>query len=378
MKKSIIVLLTVLLLSACGKSISPEDLLKNAYNRQSALFSYSADATVKMDGGAAGSHEFDYLMKIEKGQDRSQADDIVYLDFSCTVEGDDPYSRWTLGNGTVLTDTGSEKYRDDREVTTADLTAEDRADKLLSFFETIETENSVIKAKVKEESQNAIVSFLMDHLFFNVLVTDMFGDSDLVDLLFTDLSFSISKQEEIEKMIILGKNINDIYSFEIDIDFSDFDKTVIPAFDENEFLRKMAVGITAKNVILSMDLKDRSKYDLIVNTSGAEPLVFIYDREIADDQSMICILTIEVSDIDYFDDMMTQDKPYFAVYEREELEIDGYPATLCYAYYTDQPDQPFGYLRLKNEDAGIFLFGYSGYERYKEVIDLLIYQVVKR
>ena len=114
MKKSIIVLLTVLLLSACGKSISPEDLLKNAYNRQSALFSYSADATVKMDGGAAGSHEFDYLMKIEKGQDRSQADDIVYLDFSCTVEGDDPYSRWTLGNGTVLTDTGSEKYRDGR------------------------------------------------------------------------------------------------------------------------------------------------------------------------------------------------------------------------------------------------------------------------
>ena len=109
MKKSIIVLLIVLLLGACGKSVSPEETFRNAYVKQSSLSSYGADATVKMDAGPAGTHEFYYKMNVEKDTDLSQEDDAIYYDFSCTVEGDDPYSRWMLGNGTVLTDTGSEK-----------------------------------------------------------------------------------------------------------------------------------------------------------------------------------------------------------------------------------------------------------------------------
>ena len=78
MKKSIIVLLIVLLLGGCGKSVSPEETLKDAYVKQSSLSSYSADAVVKMDGGAAGTHEFYYKMDVQKGADPSQEDDTVY------------------------------------------------------------------------------------------------------------------------------------------------------------------------------------------------------------------------------------------------------------------------------------------------------------
>ncbi len=369
-------------LCGCAKELGPQDLFREAFNKQMALNSYHSDAEVLLTSYYDETHVLDYKADIDKGKDKSQADDVAYYEFSCDIEGDDPYNSWALSKGVLLTDKSGEKYSESRDVVDADLSSGDRAQNYLDTFETIEKEKQdgadVLKMKVKEDSQDDLVALMMDHMFFNALLTDMFGQTGVGEIRFTDLTMRVGKKNVIERLSLLGNNVDGMFTFSIDMDFSAQNRASIPLFNEEDFPERMAVGIVGSNVILSMDLRSRAKYDMYVDSSGTEPYVVIYDLSDPNAQVMYGLLTTVIDDIDYFDGIMKEDEKYFAVYEKENIEINGHPATLCYAYYTDLPDQPFGYLHVDNENVGVFLFGYAGYERYKEVLDLLVFQVKDR
>ena len=392
MKKCItLCLFFLLLLSGCGKSEDPKELLRKAYEKQSELNSYTYDGTMNIQLGEEGEAGFtmpvDMTVMYDNMGSSDTGDDQGYSLISLSVFGQKSVTEtWTVGN-TIYTDDGTSKTVSQSEMTGSTMDIDKMVSNIIDNAESITVEkdgdNKVMHVTLKENAAANILSGLGED------ISDIAGSTDGANIRFNDIVLTIDKDGFIRTTKLSAESQAEGVTVNMDIELTlrDEGKTVIPAFDPAEFTDQEPTDT-------GYEYGDGSYEDILFD-DGVEILVYMdqYDKYtcyfdddeqllvIYDSQGVLCEGIFVNGDFaqQFYDAILSGDVSYTIRYETEPYTY-GANAKMLVGYSPNESEMfnaetPFSVVTFDNGDIGIVFVCYGTEEEFKAAMDQVSFDI---
>ena len=389
----------MLLISGCSKSDDPQQLLRQAYEKQAKLSSYTYEGTIDIsmksteEGGSLSVPMNITAMYDNKGTSQTD-DDEGYSLVSLSLFGQDNVTEsWTVGN-TVYTDTGYSKTVSSSETDDSQQDIEEMVSRIIDNAEeiTVETDgdNKVMHVTMKEDAVANILSELGEE------ISEMTGSDDSTRI--NDVILTIDKDGYIRRVQLSAETQSEGLTLIMDLDLTlkDEGKTVIPAFDPSEFTEE------GDDYDYGYDFDDGtddsygdSSYEDIIFDDGTEIIVFMdkYDDFMCyfdDDEQLLVLFNEEdvLSDGIFVNGVYAQnlytailagDVTYTIRYERQP-DTYGANAKMLVGYSENESElfnagTPFSVICFDDGDIGLIFVGYGTEEEFKAAMDQLSFAI---
>ena len=391
MKKGIaLCLFFLLLVSGCSKNDDPKELLRQAYEKQAQLNSYTYDGTMNIQTGEEGGAGFSMPVKMtimydNKGTEDT-GDDEGYSLVSLSLFGQESVTEsWTQGN-TVYTDDGYTKTTSQVDTTDNNGNIDKMVSNIIDNAESITVENDgnnkVMHVTLKEDAAANILSELGEGL------SDLTGAENGTNIRFNDITLTLDKDGYIRTTKLSAQSEAEGMTIDLDIELNlkDEGKTVIPDFDPADF--------TDQGNDTETSYGDGS-YEDIVFDDGVEILVYMdqfddfmcfFDDDeqslmIYDDQGILCEGIFVNGDFaqQFYDAVLSGDVGYTIRYERTPYTY-GANAKMLVGYSPNDTEifnaeTPFSVISFDQGDIGVLFVGYGTEDEFKAAMDQLSFDL---
>ena len=417
MKKRILLFIMMLfLIVSCGKKgADPAEVLKNVYQNHKDLSSYTTDLTLNVNVGAGDDSTMSIPVKMtlvyDNQNNNDTSDDQVYVDMGASVLGQSMHYETWIKDGKMYMDDGTNKTVSEMEnyvETMQSFTNADVADAVKKLTDNLESLHANPKDKgleiVMKPKESLFTDILSSSVFSQI---DQFADYDLESLKeimkglkMSDIVMTIDENQLLKDMsTAFSMNYQEVDLLaDLSMSFRDYNRSKIPAFNENDFIAASStdiIDVEGNEGDDSYDY-DGSYIDIVFDNDSTEIYVFMdqpdkyyiyYDEEdyfitIYDENFEPVVDGLFITN-DFAKEMQQEfdtNKTDFVIRSTASVDASFTDGSIVIGYSnTDNdyfnPDTPFSLITFDGCPYAIVFVGYETEEAFKTVMDQTSYMI---